>query len=69
MDLYIGESVKCFMVVCNGAMAKHHVLRLLHRNDPMQLVLFNWEVCILGQENGTGLQYQYADNKVIIGSG
>ena len=33
------------------------------------IFLVNWELCILSQENGTGLQCPYADNKETIGSG
>ena len=38
-----------------------------NRSDTIGII--NWELCILCQENVTGLQCPYADNKVIIGSG
>ena len=58
--------MKSFMVVCNG---KAPCAEPRTPKRPNTTRIINWELCILYQEDGRGLQCQYADNKVIIGSG
>ena len=49
-------------------MAKHHLLVDAESDTPR--IDINWEFCILGQENVTGMQCPYSvKNKMIIWSG
>ena len=52
-------------------MAKRHMLVDAETPTPKQSGKINWDLCILCQENGTGLQCPYAvkNNKASVGSG